>query len=333
MRFKTVLLGAIASMGMASIAQATPDQNGWYVGLEGGWVNVLRTDLAEADRDNIRFHDGWGALGTVGYAFYSSHWRLEAELGYRSNGLDTITDIDLGVPVTSKVSGSLHETSGFLNAIYDIPLFSMLDLSLGGGVGVDRTSYRDNFNGTHSSATSTDLALQGIAGLTWRVGQHWDIDLNYRYLWVQAPVYTLGFFQGKRASQGTGDMDIRKNTVTIGFRYGFDNPVVEAPPPPPPPPPPAAPRHFIIFFGFNKCNITAEADSVLSEAASAAKSMGSASVTIVGHTDTVGSPKYNQFDLGLGQRRNGIDGSDRRQRQRAAEPSCHGRSALTRSVK
>ena len=56
-------------------------------------------------------------------------------------------------------------------------------------------------------------------------------------------------------------------------------------------PPPA---HFIIFFGFNKCNITAEADSVLSEAASAAKSMGSASVTIVGHTDTVGSTKYNQ---------------------------------------
>ena len=33
---------------------------------------------------------------------------------------------------------------------------------------------------------------------------------------------------------------------------------------------------------------------MLSEAASAAKSMGSASVTIVGHTDTVGSPKYNQ---------------------------------------
>ena len=53
-------------------------------------------------------------------------------------------------------------------------------------------------------------------------------------------------------------------------------------------------KQFIIFFGFNKCNITAEADSVLSEAASAAKSGGSASVTIVGHTDTVGSPAYNQ---------------------------------------
>ena len=92
----------------------------------------------------------------------------------------------------------------------------------------------------------------------------------------------------------TDEMGIVKHTLSIGFRYGFDEP----PPPPAPAPPMAAPppppSHFIIFFGFNKCNITAEADSVLSEAASAAKSMGSASVTIVGHTDTVGSNKYNQ---------------------------------------
>ena len=90
------------------------------------------------------------------------------------------------------------------------------------------------------------------------------------------------------------EIDLAKNTVTIGFRYGFDNPPAPPMAAPPPPPPPAPPAHFIIFFGFNKCNITAEADSVLSEAASAAKSMGSASVTIVGHTDTVGSTRYNQ---------------------------------------
>ena len=55
-----------------------------------------------------------------------------------------------------------------------------------------------------------------------------------------------------------------------------------------------APEQFVIFFGFNKCNITAEADAVLSEAASAAKSTGAASVLIVGHTDTMGSNAFNQ---------------------------------------
>jgi OOP family OmpA-OmpF porin len=90
-------------------------------------------------------------------------------------------------------------------------------------------------------------------------------------------------------------MDEHNHTVTLGLRYGYDDP----PPPPSPPtppvtPPPPAPKQFIIFFGFNKCNITAEADAVLSEAAAAAKSTGAAAVRIVGHTDTVGSNKYNQ---------------------------------------
>jgi outer membrane protein OmpA-like peptidoglycan-associated protein len=53
-------------------------------------------------------------------------------------------------------------------------------------------------------------------------------------------------------------------------------------------------KNFVIFFGFAKCNITPEADAVLSEAAAAAKDGGGASVRIVGHTDTVGSPSYNQ---------------------------------------
>jgi len=63
---------------------------------------------------------------------------------------------------------------------------------------------------------------------------------------------------------------------------------------PPPEVPPPDTKQFIIFFGYNKCNITAEADRVLSEAASTAKSTGSASVKVVGHTDTSGSAAYNQ---------------------------------------
>jgi outer membrane protein OmpA-like peptidoglycan-associated protein len=66
------------------------------------------------------------------------------------------------------------------------------------------------------------------------------------------------------------------------------------PSPAPAPMPPPLNKQFIVFFGFNKCNITSEADAVLSEAASAAKAGNSTSVAIVGHTDTVGSSAYNQ---------------------------------------
>jgi OOP family OmpA-OmpF porin len=57
---------------------------------------------------------------------------------------------------------------------------------------------------------------------------------------------------------------------------------------------PIAPSEFIIYFGYDKCNITADADKVLAEAASAAKANGSASVRIVAHTDSMGSDSYNQ---------------------------------------
>jgi OOP family OmpA-OmpF porin len=53
-------------------------------------------------------------------------------------------------------------------------------------------------------------------------------------------------------------------------------------------------KQFIVFFGFDRCDITAEADRVLSEAAAAAKATGSAAVRVVGHTDTSGSVVYNQ---------------------------------------
>jgi outer membrane protein OmpA-like peptidoglycan-associated protein len=66
-----------------------------------------------------------------------------------------------------------------------------------------------------------------------------------------------------------------------------------APPPPPPPPPPAV-KTFIVFFDFNKANLSAEAESVVTEAVRTAKANGFVRVMITGHTDTVGSDSYNQ---------------------------------------
>jgi OOP family OmpA-OmpF porin len=75
-----------------------------------------------------------------------------------------------------------------------------------------------------------------------------------------------------------------------------------APPKAPPPVQPKAPKQFIVFFGFNKSNLTPEAARVVADAAAAAKEYGSASIMVVGHTDTVGSPAYNNA---LSMRRSG----------------------------
>jgi OOP family OmpA-OmpF porin len=66
----------------------------------------------------------------------------------------------------------------------------------------------------------------------------------------------------------------------------------EPPPPPAPPPPPPA-KNFLVFFDFNKSNLTPRAMDIVKEAAAVAKAGQNARVTCTGHTDTVGSANYN----------------------------------------
>jgi len=51
---------------------------------------------------------------------------------------------------------------------------------------------------------------------------------------------------------------------------------------------------FLVFFDFDKYDLTPEAQRVVAEAAAAYESDGMARVTVTGHTDTVGSAEYNQ---------------------------------------
>jgi OmpA-OmpF porin, OOP family len=278
MRVKTILLGTALGLGvMCGSASAAMERHGWYFGLEAGWVKVQDSELPNWGYDDIEWDNRWGGMGTVGYAF-NGNWRLEFEAGYRNNDIDRIDTVAIN-------DGELTEWGGMFNALYNQPIASNWTIDFGVGAGADHVRFDDNLGNEDGD---TAFAAQGILGLTYQVGRNWDVMLNYRYLWVNDPGFTDAF--GNR-----DELDVAKHTVTLGFRYGYDTP---APPPPPPPPPPAAPppqpKQFIIFFGWNKCDITAEADKVLSEASDAAKATGSAAVKVVGHTDTSGSPSYNQ---------------------------------------
>ena len=70
-------------------------------------------------------------------------------------------------------------------------------------------------------------------------------------------------------------------------------PVIVAETPPAPTPPPAINR-FIVFFDFDKSNLSAESLQVVAQAVKTAKDSGMVRITVTGHTDTVGSQRYNQ---------------------------------------
>jgi outer membrane protein OmpA-like peptidoglycan-associated protein len=63
---------------------------------------------------------------------------------------------------------------------------------------------------------------------------------------------------------------------------------IEAPAPPP------VIRQFMVFFDFDKSELTTEGRSIVADAVTTAKNTGMARITVVGHTDRVGTLRYNQ---------------------------------------
>jgi len=68
-----------------------------------------------------------------------------------------------------------------------------------------------------------------------------------------------------------------------------DETPVAAPPPPPPPAPPS----FMVFFDWDRSNLSAQATNTIQQAAAAYKTRGGATITATGHTDTSGPENYN----------------------------------------
>jgi hypothetical protein len=65
------------------------------------------------------------------------------------------------------------------------------------------------------------------------------------------------------------------------------------PPPPAPPPQPAAATSFMVFFDWDRSNLSAQAESTLQQAADTYRRTGAARVTATGHADRSGPENYN----------------------------------------
>ncbi|EIZ79841.1 OmpA/MotB, partial [Novosphingobium sp. Rr 2-17] len=81
-------------------------------------------------------------------------------------------------------------------------------------------------------------------------------------------------------------------------------PEAAPPPPPPPPPPPVVECNkgpYIVFFDWDKSDVTPEAATILDSAVSAYANCSNVPIMLAGYTDRSGTVQYN---LGLSQRRN-----------------------------
>ncbi|HLZ07501.1 MAG TPA: OmpA family protein, partial [Chloroflexota bacterium] len=85
---------------------------------------------------------------------------------------------------------------------------------------------------------------------------------------------------------------------SVKYRFGGPSeestePAAYTPPPAVAPAPAAAPRSYLVFFDFNKSDLTPQAQTIVDQAAHNAAPAKVTQLTVTGHTDTVGSDAYN----------------------------------------
>lgn len=301
MRLRLAMLAAtvLAAASTTAFAQGAPHAKGFYVGgalganLAGELDAKVNSASLGLNNNNASFDmkTGYAVLGAIGYA-YGTGLRVEIEPGYRRSGIDRVSP----AAGNTNLSGRLENLSAMLNAIYDFDLGTSLVPYLGIGLGGSRVTGKVDGEGE----SKWKLAYQGIAGIAYPLSRDLRLDLGYRYF--ATPDVKSG------ADVGSIEYENRSHSVLLGLRYHFAPPaapvartaapaVAAAPAPAPAPAPvPRADiqRAFVVFFDFDKSDITAEAARVIAQAADHARRGGVARLVVTGHTDTSGTPAYNQ---------------------------------------
>lgn len=314
-----------AVLALASTALATPAlarDKSWYVGIEGGAMIVEDIDYdigATAKAGTVNHDYGYDVDGVVGYDF--GGFRVETEVGYRRATVDSYRSITTTPVYTAAglasapaaqydyAGGSSSALSFMLNGLLDFGEDDGIQGFIGGGVGVARVKakYGLNTRGNFLDDSDTVFAWQGLAGVRAPLTDHIDATLKYRF-------FNADNVKLVDVTNRTFDGRYRSHSILGGVTYNFGSPTppppppppVEAPPPAPVAPPPApepvvcSPGPFIVFFEWDKSDITPEAGSILDNAVTQYQSCGNAQVMVAGFTDTSGSAQYN---VGLSQRR------------------------------
>ena len=297
LKIKRVVALAALLAGSAGVAHAT---EGWYGRADVGYSFEGESDHTENGGVGFDFNldheTDWSQHLGLGYAF-SNNFRLEGELAHRFNQYE--------VNGTGFDDGDVHAWSAMANLFYDFNRGGRIEPYVGVGVGGVRFNNTVRDGAITMGEEDTVLGYQGLLGVAIGLTEQLDLDIGYRYFAADGSNYELDDGSGRNF-----DMDYQQQSVTMGLRYQFAAPaappVVVPPPVTPPvvtrPPPPAAcpTSEFVVYFEWDRSNLNQAALETIDAAVNRARQCNVSGVVVVGHTDTSGSPTYNQ---GLSERR------------------------------
>lgn len=265
-----VLAAPLAIAPGAAQAQAL---NGVYVGAGVGvnWLTETSTNFGgKMKSDGV----GLAGVGSVGYAF-GNGLRVELEGNYRYQP----------VKFGNGIKGYSNTYGPMVNVLYDF------DAGLGWatpyvGVGAGYQWGTARVRGTDND-TRGAWAAQGILGAAFPIAAMPGLA-------VTAEARVMSTLEDVRFSGG-GRTDPQMNiSGLLGVRYAFGMAPAPVAAAPAAVPAPAPARTYLVFFDWDKADLTPRARQIIADAAQASTRVATTRIEVGGHADRTGTATYNQ---------------------------------------
>jgi len=283
---------------------------------------------------NVKFDAGFVGLASVGWGF-GNGLRVELEGAWRTNKLsglsgggnnffNSFNNNNQNIPGTG-AGGNEQKYSAFVNVLYDFDAGWPVVPYVGVGLGYTYVQYQNghaygngfvpNLIGPSNFQTlfrtnggQSALGYQFIAGLAYPIAAVPGLSLTteFRFMGVTGQTYQWQYYA---TGPQRGGVNTRANltfdddfnySFLLGVRYAFN----AAPPPAAaivtPPPAREAARTYLVFFDWDRADLTDRARQVIAEAAQATTRVQVTRIRVNGYTDLSGTARYN---MGLSIRR------------------------------
>ena len=316
MNKKLVGLAVAATLSMTAFAASAEDM------FRDAWYLVPGVNYMHADGDLDTKSSGYGGFLSIGKEL-SPSWDLQGRFGYETSKIDAAAfQADTSVNGTTGIanaSGRYKQPSISLDALYMFSRSNFRPFLLAGiGAARNKLDYSAPTLATFNGSKTSWLGELGL-GVQYLFNDNIGFQADLREQWSKYKASGTSVLGNSDSRDGTASNTL----LNIGgiFRFGAPAPVVAAAAPEPAPmpiaepepapepapmaePAPAAkcePTMDTItigaekLFAFDKANLRKEGKAALDEAAAKIKANPEVKAVIVtGHTDRLGSDKYNQ---------------------------------------
>ena len=192
---------------LASPAALAADRGGYVSGRLGACIlnDATLSEPGFPYTINTEYDMGLGIGGAIGYDF--GIWRVEGEVAYRINDVDSFTALGIGL----QGSGDIDTLSTMANVYFDFENQTAITPFIGAGMGFAQVSANDwSVAGIRiGSEDDSVFAYQFFIGLGISVTERLMLDLVYNYFATSDPEF------------GITEAEYDSHNISFGARFNF----------------------------------------------------------------------------------------------------------------